>query len=57
MGRDLNKIRVVIAFSTVIIVTVLAIVFGLIARGYSFDLKTLQFAPRGLFVIKSVPPA
>lgn len=57
MGRGLNKIRVIIAFSTVIVVTVLAIVFGLIARGYSFDLKTLQFAPRGILVIKSVPDA
>lgn len=57
VGKNINKIRVIVTLSTIVVVTVLAIIFGLIARGYSFDLKTLQFAPSGLLVIKSVPDA
>ena len=51
----MTKIRVLIFLSTLLIVGVLGIFASYYARGYRFSLKTFEFLPNGILVIKSEP--
>jgi hypothetical protein len=49
------KIRVIAFAIGILIVGIVGVFFALYARGYRFNLKTLDFQPNGILVIKSEP--
>lgn len=51
----MTKVRILLFLLTTVFVIAVSYVVSLTARGYRFDSKTLNFRPRGLFVITSVP--
>jgi len=51
----MTKQRVLLFFSTLVIVGVLGTFVSFYARGYRLDFKTLKFQPNGILVIKSEP--
>jgi hypothetical protein len=53
----MTKTRVVIFFTTIIVVFGLGYLLSLYARGYKLNTQTLRFSPSGLLVIKSNPEA
>jgi hypothetical protein len=53
----MTKTRVLIFFTTIIIVFGLGYLLSLYARGYKFNTQTLRISPSGLLVIKSNPEA
>lgn len=51
----MTRLRVLILFSTIFVVSVVAYLVSLYARGYRFNQNTLEFSPNGLLVANSDP--
>jgi len=51
----MNKVRLAIALTTILVVFFAGSIFSYYARGYRFDSDTFRFVPNGLLVLKSEP--
>lgn len=52
---QINKFRLIIVLTTILVVGTIGFVASLYARGYRFNSKALVFEPRGILVVKSDP--
>lgn len=51
----MTKVRVFMIFLTILVVGILGLFASYYARGYRFNIKTFEFTPNGILVIKSEP--
>ena len=52
---NMTKLRVIILFTTFLVVGIIGYFVALIARGYRFDIDKFKFLPNGILVTKSDP--